>query len=321
MITKLLLSLIIYPGLLFFISFSLFSQWYRRKIIARLQGRVGPKYVGPFGILQPFADIVKLLSKEVTTHNQMALKTITLLELLGIFSLISTLLLTPLSTIELKTRYDVFIFLYMSLIATLAVILIGYGSSSVYPGIGGTRYLSLILLSEPIMAISIITLTEILSPNTFSLNEALGNPSQIIASLNISSAIALTAYISACISLALSLIAKVSFKPMDVSEAETEISGGLIAELSGPILSLYIILHEVELTLFLYIFSNLALPYPPINGLFNTLVSFVKYFVVLSVFTVIAFSLGRLRIEQAFKLLSKLALPLSIFSFILTFVT
>ena len=60
MIEKILEALI-FPGAIFILAISLFYEWFDRKLYARLQNRVGPHLAGPFGLLQPFADLVKLL--------------------------------------------------------------------------------------------------------------------------------------------------------------------------------------------------------------------------------------------------------------------
>ncbi|MEM4503098.1 MAG: NADH-quinone oxidoreductase subunit H, partial [Ignisphaera sp.] len=52
---------IVFPGLFFMIAIALFSEWFYRKVVARMQNRMGPAYTGPMGLLQPLADILKLL--------------------------------------------------------------------------------------------------------------------------------------------------------------------------------------------------------------------------------------------------------------------
>lgn len=315
MILDLIFSFFVYPGLTFLVFLSLISQWYRRKIIAKLQRRVGPKFVGPRGILQPFADIFKLMNKEITMHKHMSVKTLLFIGFLGLFSLVAAILITPLSIIPLSSKYDVFVFLYISFYATLAIIILGYGSSSFYPNIGSSRYLVLILLSEPIFAISLISLTETLAPGSFSLGYALRRGSYILSeNFNM---FKLLAFVTACLSMSITLLVKLSFKPIDVPEAETEIAGGVTAELSGPLLSIYILLHEVESTIFLYILANFLIPLPPLDSMFSIVLSFIKYFLILGLITIMSFSFGRIRIDHALNLLSRIALPISIFSFIL----
>src|SRR6266498_296307 len=45
----------------------IFLVWVERKVVSRFQDRIGPNRVGPFGLIQPFADIIKLIIKEDTT--------------------------------------------------------------------------------------------------------------------------------------------------------------------------------------------------------------------------------------------------------------
>ncbi|HMD81300.1 MAG TPA: NADH-quinone oxidoreductase subunit H, partial [Anaerolineales bacterium] len=47
----------------------IFLVWVERKVVSRFQDRIGPNRVGPFGLIQPFADIIKLLIKEDITPN------------------------------------------------------------------------------------------------------------------------------------------------------------------------------------------------------------------------------------------------------------
>jgi NADH-quinone oxidoreductase subunit H len=63
--------LIGFLGVFFLISLlmvlDIFLVWVERKVVARFQDRLGPNRVGPFGLIQPFADIIKLIIKEDTT--------------------------------------------------------------------------------------------------------------------------------------------------------------------------------------------------------------------------------------------------------------
>ncbi|MGE5574706.1 MAG: NADH-quinone oxidoreductase subunit H, partial [Ignavibacteria bacterium] len=60
----LIFRILVFPGFTFIVLLTLFCDWVERKIEARIQNRVGPMVAGPAGILQPLADIIKLLSKE-----------------------------------------------------------------------------------------------------------------------------------------------------------------------------------------------------------------------------------------------------------------
>jgi len=62
-----LIQILLFPGFLFLIALAFFYEWVDRKLLAKLQNRYGPLYTGPSGLLQPFADFIKLLSKEDIT--------------------------------------------------------------------------------------------------------------------------------------------------------------------------------------------------------------------------------------------------------------
>jgi len=311
------LSLALYPGLAFTVALSLISQWFRRKIVARLQSRVGPKFVGPLGVLQPFADVYKLLTKEVVAHPKMRVNLLAFAGLLGLTALSSAMLLTPLCPLRIGADYDVFVFIYLSAYATIALSLAGLASSSPYPSIGGSRYLALATLFEPAFAISLVSLVELLAPGTFSLSAALrggfanrgGGP---LGSLAWAASFAMGAA-----ALWASLLAKLSMKPFDISEAETEIAGGLFAELSGPLLAIYVLLHEAEVALTFYVFANLLLPFAPGGYWAGLGLSLLKYFAVLGATAAISYSYGRLKLGQALRLLAMVSLPLAIVSLVL----
>jgi len=59
MILDLIVQALLYPGLLFTIVFIIFTQWYARKLSARIQYRRGPIHAGPAGFLQPLADLIE----------------------------------------------------------------------------------------------------------------------------------------------------------------------------------------------------------------------------------------------------------------------
>jgi hypothetical protein len=63
-VLRTILYLLVYPGILFLFVYSTFAEWFDRKVYARLQNRMGPTHTGRWGLLQPIADFVKLMSKE-----------------------------------------------------------------------------------------------------------------------------------------------------------------------------------------------------------------------------------------------------------------
>jgi len=317
----LVFTTLVYPGLFFLAVLGLISQWYRRKLVARLQNRVGPKYVGPAGMLQPFADVYKLLFvKELVTGAYTPARLILYIITLGIVALSASSALLPLTPLYIKADYDALVFIYLTLYASIAVSLIGLGSVSPYPSLGGVRYATMLLVFEPAVAISLLSMVKVLAPSTLSLADALGSPNILRAQQPLQGVFQLATLVLAALSFSMALLSKMMMKPFDIPEAETEIAGGYLAELSGPALGLSILLHEVEISLYIFVFSNLLVPIPPVlPEPLSIVTSLLKYFAVLTILTLVAYSMGRLKPDQALRTLIKVPLLLSIISLALAF--
>ncbi|MCX8184431.1 MAG: complex I subunit 1 family protein [Sulfolobales archaeon] len=321
LVGRILFTTLVYPGLIFLVTVGLLSQWYRRKLVARLQNRIGPKYVGPIGILQPFADIYKLLFvKELVTGYYTPAKLIMYVLTLGIVTLAASTIFLPITPYSMGVDYDVLVFIYLTLYASIAYAIVGFGSVSPYPGFGGVRYTTMMAVFEPAAAISLIAMVRALAPESLSIYEALSRPRIVGVNNLLHTAVLVTVLVTAGVALSISLLSKTMMKPFDIPEAETEVAGGYLAELSGPALGLGILLHEVELALYVLVLSNLLIPLPPMLSSFpEILLSLLKYFIVLTVLIITAYSMGRVRLDQALRTLVKVPLPLSIFSLALSF--
>ncbi|MDW8010370.1 MAG: complex I subunit 1 family protein [Sulfolobales archaeon] len=323
LIGRILFTTLVYPGLVFLVVLGLLSQWYRRKLVARLQNRVGPKYVGPVGILQPFADVYKLLFvKEVVTGYYTPARFIMFITTLGIVTLAASTVFLPITPYSIGVDYDVLVFIYLTLYASIAYAIVGFGSTSPYPSFGGIRYTTMMIVFEPAVAISLLAIVRALAPGSLSIHEALSSPRIPGVGNPLHAAVLVAVLLTAGVALSISLLSKAMMKPFDIPEAETEVAGGYLAELSGPTLGLSILLHEVELALYVLVLSNLLIPTPPmLPGLLEVATSLLKYFAVLTVLVVVAYSMGRVRLDQALRTLVKVPLPLSILSLALSFLT
>ncbi|MDR1609379.1 MAG: NADH-quinone oxidoreductase subunit H [Holosporales bacterium] len=136
-----------------------FMSLLERKLIARIQLRIGPSKCGPFGLLQPLADALKLMFKRDS------LRQCTSRGILGVVLLFSTSLaqfaIIPITS-DISCRHGLLIVLLCHAIIAFAEILIGLASRSKYGVIGGTRaYMQLLGANLPLMltvvAITIVT--------------------------------------------------------------------------------------------------------------------------------------------------------------------
>lgn len=304
-------SVLIYPGLLFLVVVGLLTQWYIRKLIGRLQNRIGPKYVGPLGILQPFADVIKLVFvKEELSFRGRLDRLLILFMVLGLSALSSAMLFTPISPYVIRGAYDVIAFVYLMLWSTIAFAVIGLSLSNPFTVVGSSRFLTQILFAEPALVTSLLAAVILLtkdSPIPLSIYSS-------AVSLRVSVLVAAVLVIS-FISFFLATIAKTLIKPFDIPEAETELAGGLLAELSGPALGLAIVLHYSEIAFLTLIATMVFLggPYPFNYGDFlGTVVFAVKYVVLLTLIAIIKASVGRVRVEQATSIMIKYVLSTSV---------
>jgi len=310
-----LFSIIVFPGFFFTIALALFTQYLIRKWSGRFQKRMGPTYVGPFGVLQPLYDLIKLVHvKEEVIHKYCMPGLAKLFGLIGIAAAISVIVFYPLSPFRVICDFDYFIFIYMvSIWIPLATILMSLSMPGPYTSIGVSRFLTLITLVEPAYFASLIVPMIIISENnkpvysiyTTSINviNLWINPMTIIP------------MVLALISSIVVLQAKSLYNPFNIPEAEQEVIAGYETEFSGPVLGIARLLHDIDVTItaLSIVYILLGGPYPfshlSIPGL---VILVLKYLAVIYVSTLIKNLFGRYRLEQALYTIFKYALIPSI---------
>ena len=284
-----LIYLIILPGFLFTALIGLISTWVDRKVTARVQWRVGPPWY------QPFADIAKLLGKELTIPEGSSRIMFIASPLLGLAAV--TLVSTMLWVLNINTYGgfvgDLIVVVYLLTLPSLSVILGGSASRNPYSALGASREMKLILAYELPFIIAVLTVVahvgSLLIGNIVTHQAAHGmivsSPSGIIALI---------------VSI-LVVQAKLGFVPFDVAEAEQEIMAGALLEYSGALLAIYrltkamllFVLPVFLITLFLGGISFMTLP---------GVVSFImKYVIILTVIILIKNTNPRIRVDQAIR--------------------
>lgn len=298
----------VFPGFMFLSLLGTFVEWIQRKVAARAQNRMGPTYVGPAGLLQPIADILKLLwAKELVISRGYPWRVTLFLVSTGIMALSAATLLMPISPAHLSTTLDSLVLVYVLFYSTLAFLAIGFSSPSPFGVVGSSRMLSLVCVVEPAAAISIYAISA-----AFTGMGSASVSAAMIAQVSVREAPVL---ILGGAALFLVMMAKSLMKPFDIPEAETEVAGGIVADVSGPLLGMFRVLHDMEAAFLALIFTLLVLrgPYPltyadPLGWVLMG----VKFVLVVLVATTVSASLGRLRIEQGVALLGKYSLAASI---------
>lgn len=310
-IVAILVNAIVFPGLVFVGIATWLTQWYYRKLYARMQNRVGPRFIGPRGILQPIADFFKLLFKEdIVTVVSREKEPIILLSI-GVGALIALLSMLPLSPYPLYAENDVILAIYLTFWPPAVIALLGFMTPNPYTAIGASRYMSLIIVCEPLWLISVLTPVVLatragITPG-YSIYSASLSAWKLWANPIGALVLALTLF-----SAIVTLQCKLMLKPFDIPEAETEIVAGLFTEYSGPKLAYIIMLHDVELVVYGILVSYLLLGGPAPFSLLSiqgVLVFIVKYLAVVFLVTWLKASTARLRVEQALSFMLKYILP------------
>lgn len=158
--TKTLFSFTAFPGFTFAALFStVFMVWVERKFIAKVQLRVGPQYAGRFeGILQNFADLFKLLFKEILVPDEVDKAVYLSVPLALMFisgSLLSLVPLGPATYIADPPIGAIFIFALISF-TPIVVMLAGWASNSKYSLLGSLRALHQMVAYEIPMILSVV---------------------------------------------------------------------------------------------------------------------------------------------------------------------
>ena len=159
--------LVVFLGVLLLITLlmvlDIFLVWIERKVVARFQDRLGPNRLGPFGLIQPFADIIKLIIKEDTTPGDADKVVYNLAPVLSMMSVLILWAVIPLAPVMLGTDLNVGVLFLIAAgaIGTLSIIMAGWASNNKFAMIGGFRQVAVMVSFEVPM------LTMLLIPTIF----------------------------------------------------------------------------------------------------------------------------------------------------------
>lgn len=198
--------------------------WIERKVVARFQDRLGPNRLGPFGLIQPFADIIKLFIKENITPSGVDKVVYNLAPVLSVFSVLILWAIIPLAPVIYGVDLNVGL-LYLvaaGAIGTLSIIMAGWSSNNKFALLGALRQVAAMVSYEIPMVITLLVPT--ILAGTMGLL-GISQAQQGLWYVFLSPLAALIFLISA--------VAELGRTPFDLSEGESEIVAGFHIEYSG----------------------------------------------------------------------------------------
>ncbi len=289
--------ILIFPGFLFCFVCGMLLTGIDRKLVARMQKRVGPP------ILQPFYDFFKLCGKETIVPAAASRTTFLMTPLVGLAALVVIQLFIPIHGFSaFSGMADIIVILYLLLIPALAAILGAAASGSPYAGVGLSREMVTIISCELPLVLVLLAVAKTVGN---AMGTGLCFSMSDIADYQVQhgSLITKLSMIPAAIAFAMVIPGETGSHPFDTAEAETEICEGMHAEYSGAPLAVFKLSHAIKVLTLTSLFVALFF-----GGIGTGLVALdgVIVFALCVIATALFISFvhavtARLKIEQVFK--------------------
>jgi NADH-quinone oxidoreductase subunit H len=285
----------------------IFLVWVERKVVARFQDRLGPNRLGPFGLIQPIADVIKLLIKEDITPAGADRVVYNLAPIMALATVLLLWAVIPFASTMLGANLNVGVLYIVAIgaISTLGIIMAGWASNNKYALLGAFRMVAQVVSYEVPMVISL--LVPVILAKSMSIQMIV--ESQRVWYVVIAPLAALIFLITS--------IAELGRAPFDIVEAESEIVAGFHIEYTGMKFGMFYageLLHALTVgallsSLFFGGWRGPGAIQVPILGVFYL---FIKAFFFYWVIMWVKYSLPRLRIDHMLAFNWKFLTPLSL---------
>lgn len=286
----------------------IFLVWLERKVVARFQDRLGPNRVGPYGLIQPIADVIKLLIKEDILPVGADKIVYNLAPIIALATVLLIWAVLPISATSVGTSLNVGLLYIVAIgaLSTLGIIMAGWASNNKYALLGAFRTVAQMVSYEVPMVIALLV--------PVILARSMGMTDIVEAQDGVWFIV--VAPVTALIVLITS-IAELGRTPFDLIEAESEIVAGFHIEYTGMKFGLFYageLLHALTVgaifsTLFLGGWRGPGAETYPILGIFYF---FIKAFFLYWVIMWVKYSLPRIRIDHMLSFNWKFLTPLAL---------
>jgi NADH-quinone oxidoreductase subunit H len=306
--------------LLFYAVIGLFLVYAERKVCAFIQNRLGPNRIGPYGIFQTVADLIKLLFKELIPIKNADTFLFNLAPYIVIIVNFMVLAAIPyakgLHAIDLNV--GIFYVIAVSSMSVIGVLLAGWSSNSKYSLIGAMRSGAQIVSYELSVGLSIITVVILAGSMQLSVIIEAQRTGWFIFKGHIPAIIAFIIYIIAG-------TAETNRGPFDLAEAESELTAGYHTEYSGIRFAFFYLAEFINMFIVASIAATIFFGgWMPLHignwDGFNRIMDFIppviwffgKTFILIWIIMLFKWTFPRLRIDQLLTLEWKYLLPINL---------
>ncbi len=271
-----LFALLIFPGGLFLIANGLAYQWVRRKLVARLQNRIGPRW------FQPLADTVKLLAKEEIIPDGVNTVLFVGLPVVALAGALTAALYLPLAGLAPAYGFsgDLIVTVYLLSLLTICTSIAGTNGNDRFSMMGAIRTLTQLFAYEAPFMLAL--LGPAVAAGSWQIGVIAANHNWLLVAQPVG-------FVAAVVG----LMGKLEMPPFDAPEAETEIVAGALTEYSGRGLAIFQLSRMVELVAGLTLIAAFYL-----GGVVNPLDYLLKTLVLLVGLAGLQALLTRIRILQ-----------------------
>jgi NADH-quinone oxidoreductase subunit H len=295
-----------------------YMTYAERKVIGYMQLRIGPNRVGPIGLLQPFADVFKMMFKEIIFPTKANIYLFLLAPILAFVPAVAIWAVIPLGEDFYITNLDISLLYVLAIgsVGVYGIILAGWASNSKYPLLGAMRSTALLVSYEIVVGFVIVTV--VMVAGSLNLNDIVAGQRGGIWNWYV------VPLFPMMIVFWISALTETNRAPFDVVEGESEIVGGTHVEYSGMCFALFFMAEYINMIMMaalavLMFFGGWHSPFegiPYLESFFEFvpdlmwLLAKMSFFLFLYLW--IRATFPRFRYDQIMRLCWKVFLPLTI---------
>ena len=295
--------------LAFVVVNALILTWAERKVAGHMQRRIGPKEVGPYGLIQPIADALKLLGKEILTPRAVDKPLYYAAPMLIFIPVLVSFIVIPFdaSLVVKDINVGILVILAFSSLSMFSILMAGWGSNNKYALMGAIRSIAQNIAYEIPLLLALLPI--IMMTNSFSLKTIV--EAQQGLWFVFYQPLAFCIYFIAG-------VAETNRTPFDLPEAESELVAGYHTEYSGMRFALFFlaeytnmfIVSAIAVTFFLGGYQGPFLP----GIIWFLLKSYLLVFVIMW----LKWTFPRVRFDQLLNISWKALIPLAFINLLIT---